>query len=151
MTTENLFTDPARKFIMRRDAGKKDPPCVEWYKFESGNDFPVAYFYRGAINSVDQNGFFRRDELQDERDLIPFPEPPILVPWETPDDVPECWVRDSDALSKLDDFRHSVQKGWMVLFNGEFIQLKEMLDNHREWHTDRLSKTGWQPCGKVKP
>ena len=78
-------------------------------------------------------------------DLTPIPSPPQIVPWDSPDDVPDgIWIRCKHT--KVMCFANEFQSEGVKVFGWRSWQ--ELLQ-HFEYHAERRAKDGWQPCGKV--
>lgn len=141
---ENIFENGG-EFCMRGD--KLHLP-VEWKYFGSlpADGFCIAYVCDGAVEFVHLDGTWSRDWLPSQKDLIPIPTPPQIVPWESPDDVPDgIWIRQKSTghVFPVGGF-----EGNCVHLGRSTTDLQVLFDNY-EYHTDRRATDGWQPCGKV--
>lgn len=173
--SENIFENAERdgvRFCMRGDELKRP---VEWAWLKtSGDQCPVFYVNPVTSNShsVCVNGQYVPSE-EGYMDLIPIPPrysvvddgyirgivdsekpgecEPVLVPWDSPGDVPDgVWFR--KTADPGSPFREQID---CIDSNGD-IHLTafghtpyHVLFQVYEYHTDRRAKTGWQPCGKV--
>ena len=141
--TENIFENGG-EFCLRGDPEHKP---VEWYWFRGLNaSNPVRFISKGAVHACSLDGSFLWNGESD-MDLVPIPKPPEIVPWESPDDVPDgIWIRtkSSSSVHAITGISHDG-----VVVGGSFMRWDTVLSNF-EYHTDRRAKDGWKPCGKVK-
>lgn len=142
---ENIFENGGQ-FCMRGDPGHKP---VEWKYFSSlsSDGFCVAYVCDGVVEFVRLDGTWSRDRLPSQKDLIPIPQPPQIVPWESPDDVPDgIWIRQKRTVNLYASPTGFTDRG--VRLGNLFVSWETLFDDY-EYHTDRRATSGWQPCGKV--
>jgi len=138
--TENIFENGG-EFCMRGDPEHKP---VEWHWFRTHiGDWPVTYVDKRVLRTCALSG---ENGVDSSKDLIPIPSPPQIVPWESPDDVPDdVWFREKGWSTK---HRVVEYRDRSVLFGEISVSFLVLFANY-EYHTDRRAKDGWQPCGKV--
>ena len=143
--TENIFENGG-EFCMRGDPEHKP---VEWYWFKGAAcPQPVRYLDGTTLRSCDVSGKWspRDGVTETDYDLIPIPSPPQIVPWESPDDVPDgIWICElnTGVIRAVTEYRQDSLRIGNVLATFTFLR------NNCEYHTDRRATSGWQPCGKV--
>lgn len=126
--------------------GDPEHKPVEWHWF-NGLATPVRYVAESSLFSVDSRGMFYSSGQQSDYDLIPIPSPPQIVPWESPDDVPDgIWlrVRDTGVFRRI----NGISVDGIDIGNGNWRSWSVLLADY-EYHTDRRATDGWQPCGKA--
>lgn len=147
----NIFENGG-EFCTRGDAKlwQRDPTfkprAVEWHCFKGNLMYPVSYAAETDCREVDLAGRFCAGCV-DDRDLVPMPTPPQLVPWSGPQDVPEnCWIRNnlSGSLHKITGFSADGRP----LLAGAYFAYWELFENY-EHAASHLAKE-WFPCGKLK-
>lgn len=142
--TENIFENGG-EFCLRGDPEHKP---VEWHWFRGLNATnPVRFISKGAVHSCSLDGSYLCNG-ENDMDLIPIPKPLEIVPWESPDDVPDgIWVRSKVGPKAV--FLATGLHDDSIRINGVRLEWGVMFRNY-EYHTDRRAKDGWKPCGKVK-
>lgn len=144
--TENIFENGG-EFCQRGDELRRP---VEWHLFTGATNskYRVVYVnHGGTLETCGLDGCFAASSTPCDKDLIPIPSPPQIVPWESPDDVPDgIWLRvkDTGIFRRM----NGLSVNGLDVGNGNWRSWSVLLADY-EYHTDRRATSGWQPCGKV--
>ena len=81
------------KYVRREDLDiqgnvKPDAKNVNILSVTLEEETSACYQYDGKLVRVRPNGMYYR-EVCHIHDLLPYPEPPIFVPWDSTDEFPE--------------------------------------------------------------
>lgn len=146
------------KYIRRCDLDsqgnvKPDAKKVEILTTTVDANYSVLYQFDAQVYGVTCGGFTSSSGSLSYGDLLPYPEPTKLVPWDSIDEIPESSIF---KLSKLAGFRLANEDCMFTIIAYEISQvrfyigwytLKNLLD-FATFSIDR-GKT-WQLCGKRK-
>lgn len=143
--TENIFENGG-EFCQRGDELRRP---VEWHLFTGATNskYRVVYVnHGGTLETCGLDGCFAASSTPCDKDLIPIPSPPQIVPWESRKDVPAgIWVRhkQSGNVYLPTGFTESgIRAGAM------FVSWQSLFEEY-DLHTAHDADDGWQPCGKV--
>lgn len=124
---------------------KSDAKDVKILATDLSEPYPVCYSRDGKAYTCKANGVFLGYSRMDANNLLPYPEPPKYVPFDSINDIPlnsrmRCvgCVQSYIITGYDDDNNVKINDGWYTL---------NTLLAHFEFSTD-CGKT-WSKCGKV--
>lgn len=124
---------------------------VEWHLFTgvTNSKYRVVYVnHGGTFETCGLDGCFAASSTPCDKDLIPIPSPPRIVPWESLREIPVgIWIRyrDTNVARQIVEYDYEANYVRMI---GACESLPSLFHNC-EWNVDPHADDGWQPCGKV--